>query len=157
METVLELLTAHPFLEGMAADLLAELAPHTRRRSVPAGTELFRENGPAERFWLVREGAVAIEFNVVGRGDIVVERISSGAALGWSWLFPPFRWRFTGIAAEPTIVLEVDATAVRRLCEANNALGYDLTQRFAAVLGDRLSAARARLVDLYAYRSEVTS
>ena len=157
METTFELLAAHPFLTGMTTDLLAELAPCTRRRSLPTGTTIFREGEQADRFWLVREGVIAIEFHVPGRGDIVVESIGGGTALGWSWIQPPHRWRFTAIAAEPTLALELDAVEVRRRCEANPALGHDLTRRFAAVLADRLSAARTRLVDLYAYPHEVTS
>jgi hypothetical protein len=73
--------------------------------------------------------------------------------VGWSWLFAPHQWRFGAVAGDLTAALAFDATAVRALCDADPALGYELTNRFMAVVLDRLHAARVRLMDLYAMPS----
>jgi len=157
MMTTLDLLTTHPFLEGLPAPWLERLSYQAERNVHHAGSRLFREGGPADRFWLIRDGRVALEFNVPGRGDIVIEQLGPGSVLGWSWMFPPHRWHFGAIAAEQTLAIELDGRGVMRLCGDDAALGYELTKRFSAVLIDRLQAARMRLVDLYGYPAQQTS
>ena len=44
----------------------------------------------------------------------------------------------------------IDAQCLRRKCDDNPALGYELMKRFLPILADRLQAARVQLVDLYA-------
>ena len=157
MMTTLDLLTTHPFLEGLPAPWLERLSYQAKRNVHHGGSRLFREGGPADRFWLIRDGRVALEFNVPGRGDIVIEQLGPGSVLGWSWMFPPHRWHFGAIAAEQTLAIELDGRGVMRLCGDDAALGYELTKRFSAVLIDRLQAARMRLVDLYGYPAQQTS
>ena len=149
MITTMDLLSTHPFLEGLPAPWLERLSYQAKRAVHHGGSRLFREGGRADRFWLIRDGRVALEFQVAGRGDIVIEQLGPGSVLGWSWLFPPYRWHFGAVAAEQTLAVELDGSGVRRLCDEDPALGYELTRRFAAVLVDRLQAARMRLVDLY--------
>lgn len=151
MITMQDLLSSHPFLEGLPESWLERLSYQARRSVHHPGSRLFHEGRPAEHFWLIREGRVALDFNVPGRGDVVIEHLGPGAVLGWSWMFPPHRWHFGAVAAEQTLSIEFDAPGVRRLCEDDSALGLELTRRFAAVLVDRLQATRMRLVDLYGY------
>jgi len=92
-----------------------------------------------------------------GRGDVVIEQLGPGTVLGWSWMLPPYRWHFTAIATEQVLAIELDGRGVRRLCDEDPALGYELTRRFAAVLLDRLQAARMRLVELYGYPAQQPS
>ncbi len=149
MITTLDLLTAHPFLEGLPEKWLERLSYQGKRSVHHGGSRLFSEAHPADRFWLIRDGRVSLEFNVPGRGDIVIEELGPGSVLGWSWMFPPYRWHFTAVAAEQVLAVEMDGKGVLRLCDDDPALGYELTRRFAEVLIDRLQASRMRLVDLY--------
>jgi CRP/FNR family transcriptional regulator, cyclic AMP receptor protein len=50
---------------------------------------------------------------------------------------------------EPVRAIVFAAEAVRIMCAADPALGYDLTRRFAAIMLDRLQSTRLRLLDLY--------
>jgi len=151
MITTLDLLAAHPFLADLPEQWLERLSYQGKRSVHHGGSRLFREGNPADRFWLIRDGHVALELNVPGRGDVVIERLGPAAVLGWSWMFAPYRWHFTAVATEQILAIELDGRGVRRLCDDDPALGYELTRRFAAVLIDRLQAARMRLVDLYGY------
>jgi len=69
--------------------------------------------------------------------------------LGWSWLFPPYRWHFGASAVETTLALELDGPGVRSLCEHDPALGYLLVSRFMGLVVERLQATRLRLLDLW--------
>ncbi|MGE7434278.1 cyclic nucleotide-binding domain-containing protein [Kitasatospora sp. NPDC001175] len=124
-----------------------------RDNSFPPGGRLFDEGGQADRFWLIRSGEVALDLYVPGRPPPVVQTVGPGQLLGWSWLFPPYRWHLGAQALGPVDAWEFPADEVRALCTADPALGYQLTLRCAEVIGERLRATRIRLLDLYAPRT----
>lgn len=150
--TTYELLASHPFLAGMEDELVRRLTPWASPATFGAGARLFSEGGKATRFWLIRYGRVALDTHVPGRGEVVVETIGNGSVLGWSWLFPPYRWHLGATAVVPTVTLELDGAGVAGLCEHDPVLGNELYRRFMAVVIDRLQATRLRLLDLYGAR-----
>jgi CRP/FNR family cyclic AMP-dependent transcriptional regulator len=117
---------------------------------VAAGAYLFREGEPAERFFLIRNGTVALEVVTPGRGAVVIETLHPGDVVGWSWLFAPYRWQFDGRAVAPTRTIAFDGLCLRTKCDADHELGYELMRRFAAVAVERLQATRLQLLDVYA-------
>jgi CRP-like cAMP-binding protein len=149
-----EHLAEHPFLAGMPATWLEPLSYQAKRSARHSGVRLFHEGHPADRFWLIDSGQVALDMHLPGRGDVVVETLGPGTVVGWSWLFPPYTWHFGAMAVEETHAIEFDAKGVLRVCERDPALGYDLSRRFMGVLLDRLQATRVRLLDLYGPRQE---
>lgn len=149
MNTTRELIEAHPFLAGLDASARQRLAAVGHRINFLAGAPIFAEGGRADRFWLIQDGHVRLDLHLPGIGEVVIETLASGDVLGWSWLFPPYRWQFGATAVDPTLAVEMDGAAVRRLCEHDPALGYQLMQRFMRVVVHRLQATRFRLLDLY--------
>jgi CRP/FNR family cyclic AMP-dependent transcriptional regulator len=148
MITTLDLLIGHPFLAGMPASWLDKLSYQAKRAVYHPGYRIFHEGRHAGRFWLIRDGSVALDIAVPGRGDVVIETIGPGTVLGWSWLMPPHRWHFGARAVEQTLAIEFNAEGVLRLCEDDPALGFELTRRFMNVLVDRLQHSRDRLLAL---------
>lgn len=147
METAYDLLAAQPFLAGLSEEHLRQLSYVASRAVLPAGSRVFSEGSAADRFWFINRGRVDLDTNVPGRGDVVVETLGPSAVLGWSWLFPPYRWHFGAYAVETTFALSMDAFGVRRLCDADHELGYQLIRRFMQVVVDRLQTTRVRLLD----------
>ncbi|HYN94328.1 MAG TPA: cyclic nucleotide-binding domain-containing protein [Pilimelia sp.] len=145
------LLADHPFLADLPQHWLQRLSVQAHPVVYQGGRRLFSERRPAERFWLLRSGRVALDLHVAGRGYVVIEWLDAGTVLGWSWLFPPFRWQFGAIAAEQTHAIEFSAAGVRRLVAEDAELGRELTTRCMSVVVDRLQASRTRLLDLYEY------
>lgn len=141
-------LAGQPFLAGLSEPGLRALAPLAHPVRYDAGTRLFREDAPADDFWLLRSGRVALDIHLAGRGDVPIETIGAGGVIGWSWLFPPFRWHFGGVALADTDALRFDAAGVRAAIEAD-VLGLDLVLRFMTVVVDRLQHTRLRLLDVY--------
>lgn len=144
-----ELLASHPFLAGLNRRQLERLAPWGHRSLFQTGARVFSEGGRAERFWLIRDGTVTLDTHVPGSGDMVVETLTGGAVLGWSWLYPPYRWHLGATAVAQTLTVEFDGPAVRRICDEDPVLGYELYRRFLPVVAGRLQATRLRLLDLY--------
>lgn len=149
--TPLDVLREHPFLTGLPPECLPRLTGYARPVVWHPGHRVFRAGQPAERFWLLSGGEVALDFPVPGRGDIGIETIGTGGVLGWSWIFPPYRWQFGAVAVRRTTTVEFSAEGVRRLIESDDALGRQLTLRLMAVVVDRLQASRGRLLELYGY------
>ena len=139
-------LAAHPFLHGMSADHLGLLADAVRDVSFPAKYRLFEDGGNATRFWLIQAGHVSLDLHVPGEGPVVIESIGMGELLGWSWLFPPYKWAFGAVSATAVEAFEFDAPTVRELCAAYPELGYEFNQRVTRVLARRLQATRIRLI-----------
>jgi CRP-like cAMP-binding protein len=144
-------LSAHPFLHGMAHDQLGVLAEVASDVTFPAKHRLFEDGGNATRFWLIQSGHVSVDLQVPGEGPVVIETIGMGELLGWSWLFPPFRWAFGAVTATAVEAFEFDAPAVREACVAEPGLGHELSQRVTRVLAKRLQATRIRLISRSGY------
>ncbi|WP_211258852.1 cyclic nucleotide-binding domain-containing protein [Spirillospora albida] len=144
----------HPFFHGVAGSRVARLATAAAVEEIPAGRRIFEEHEVAEYFWLLRSGTVALDMSVPGRGTVIVETLAASSVLGWSWLFPPHRWRFGAVATGPVDALRFDGRLVRTFCAADHDLGYDLAMRFGTLMLDRLAATRIRLLDLYARPGE---
>jgi CRP-like cAMP-binding protein len=149
MRTIEELLADQPFFAGLDQDALALVAGCATNVNIAAGEFLFREGEPAERFFLVRRGRVAVEVHAPAAGTVVIDTADAGDVVGWSWLVPPYRWLFDARAVEPTGALAFDGVCLRGKCAADPRLGYTLMQRVSQVMFQRLTAARVRLLDLY--------
>ncbi|MGO8949692.1 MAG: cyclic nucleotide-binding domain-containing protein [Ktedonobacterales bacterium] len=139
----------HPFLRALDGEYLDLLAAHARVERFAPGTYLLRERHAAQVCYLIEHGRVALEINGAERGQIVVETIEAGECLGWSWLFPPFKWHFSGRAIDTVQAIVLDGVSIRELCESNRSFGYELMKRIAGVVIQRLQAARLGLLDIY--------
>lgn len=141
-------LATQPFLRGLPPHQLECLAETGSDILLPARHRIFEDGGYASRFWLIRAGQVALDLHVPGNGLMVIETRGMGDMLGWSWLFPPYRWALGAVTLGPVEVFEFDGPAVRARLAADPALGYEITHRFLAVAANRLQATRLRLLDL---------
>jgi CRP/FNR family transcriptional regulator, cyclic AMP receptor protein len=139
-----------PVFAGLADTYAAQLAGCARTTGWNDGATLFREGDPADAFYLVRRGRVALELFVPNRGPLTIETIEPGEVVGWSWLFQPYRWHFDGRAVGPVRAIQLDGACLRNKCDADPALGYELMRRFSQVMLERLQATRLRLADVYA-------
>jgi CRP-like cAMP-binding protein len=149
MQTLDELIAETPVFAGLEPAQLELIAGCARNERAGAGTLLVREGEPADRFFLIRHGAVALEVHAPGRTSLVIETLGDGDVIGWSWLFPPYRWQLDGRATEPCALVGFDGACLRGKCEDDHELGYALMTRFAANVVDRLQATRMQLLDVY--------
>jgi CRP/FNR family transcriptional regulator, cyclic AMP receptor protein len=144
-----ELVATHPLLAGLPAPVLADLSGCARNVTFRGGGLVLAEGEPADTFYLLRRGRVAIEVGAPGKGALVVETLGPGASIGWSWLIPPYRWQFDVRALDDVGAIALDAACLRGRAEADPVLGYELLKRVSGVLLQRLQATRVRLLDLY--------
>ncbi len=153
MQTMKDLIAEHPFFRGLDPEHLDVIAGCAQNVRFQAGEFLFREGDEADRFFLIRHGRVALSTYIPERGAITIQTIGAGEVLGWSWLFPPYRWHFDARALEVTRAIAFDGKCLREKCQADPKLGYELMRRFASIMVDRLQATRLQLLDVYGGRS----
>lgn len=149
METLQRILADHPFARGLNdrhLELLLGCASNVR---FEAGQLLFREGEEANQFYLIREGKVAVELFAAERGLINILTLGEGEVLGWSWLVPPYRWRFDAHAIESTRTIALDGRCLREKSECDHDLGYELLKRIAHTMEERLQATRLQLLNVY--------
>jgi CRP/FNR family transcriptional regulator, cyclic AMP receptor protein len=108
---------------------------------------ILREGEPADKFYLIRNGRVAIL--IEHPGPIIIQTIGGGDILGWSWLVPPYSYRFSAKAVENTRAVALDGKCFREKCEKNPDLGYEVLKRLVKVLTGRLEATRLQLLDIH--------
>jgi CRP/FNR family transcriptional regulator, cyclic AMP receptor protein len=149
MRTLDGLLVESPLFTNLDPEQLELIAGCGRNATFEEGERLFREGDAADVFFLVRRGIVALDTYVPNRGALTVDSVGPGEIAGWSWLVPPYHWHFTGRAVEPVGAVQFDGACLRGKCEADPLLGYELLNRFAQVLVERLQATRFQLMDVY--------
>jgi len=152
MRTIEQYLPDHPFFDGLDGPTRALVAGCATNVSLAAGEYLCREGDPADQFFVVRRGRVAIEVHGPAAGTLVIDTADEGDVVGWSWLVPPYRTAFDARAAEATGVGAFDGACLRGKCDEDPRLGYLLMQRVTQVMNGRLVAAQVRLLDLYGAR-----
>ena len=140
---------SHRFFAGLEAELGPLVAGCARNHRFDPGQYLAHEGDPANEFYLIRHGKVALEILPPGQDPIVFATEGEGDIVGTSWLVPPYRWRFDARAVEMTRAIGINATCIRDKCEADPRLGYALMKRIAPILAERLNQTRLQILDVY--------
>ena len=143
------LLTELSFFKDFSPPYRALIAGCGRNVHFDAGQLLTRTGESATQFFAIRHGRVSIEIHSAGRGPLMLQTVEAGEVIGWSWLFPPYRWTFDVRALEELRAISFDGECLRGKCERDPAMGYDFMKRFARVFMERLEATRLQLLDLY--------
>jgi len=149
MKSMAQLLREHPFFDGIDEEHMALIAGCGENRIFNSGDYIARENAPADQFFVIRDGKVAVESYVPNHGALCLQTLDSGDIFGWSWLFPPYLWTFDARALDEVHAIQLDGKCLREKCDQDPALGYALMKRFAHIVTERLRATRVQLMDVY--------
>lgn len=113
------------------------------------GHLIMSEGQPADTLYLVQRGQVSLEVHAPGQGTLVIETVGPGHVVGWSWMFPPYRWSVDARASGEVEAIAVDGPCLRAKVEADPVFGLELARRIGAEMLERLQGTRLRLLDLY--------
>ena len=152
METLERIIAEHPFFAGLESYYTGLLVGCGANVRFHPGTYIFKEGEEANEFYLIRSGRVALEIFAPQHKPVAIETLEEGDILGWSWLLPPYLWKFHAHAIQDTRAIALDGKCLRTKCEQNHDLGYEVLKRFAQIMERRLEATRLQLLDVYAVR-----
>jgi CRP/FNR family cyclic AMP-dependent transcriptional regulator len=140
----------HRLFKDLAPQYLELLTDVAMFKEFAADEIIFREGDPANRFYLILDGEVALESVLRDCAPVVLQTIGRDDVLGWSWLFPPYYWHFDARATVPTKAIFFYGTWLRDSCERDHDFGYEMLKRISAIIIDRLQATRKKLADVEA-------
>lgn len=144
-----EILGNHSFFKDLKEEYLELLAGCCSNKVFEAGELLGHEGEPANHFYLIREGKVAIQMFAPNQGAMTLHTVGHDDVIGWSWLFPPYKWNFDIKALEKTRTIALDAKCLRQKCDDNPDLGYPLMKKFSQIMIQRLKETRIQILDIY--------
>lgn len=140
--TYREVLSKHAFAKNFRGEHLDKLAEGALPFRANPGDFLGQEHDTAQAFYLIQSGHVEIGTNLNERGSVPIQRVGPDEVVGWSWLLPPYRWEFDARAVNSVEGLVFDAGWLRKLCETDHDLGYQLLKQLVVVVSRRLKSLR---------------
>ena len=153
MKELAELIRTHPFVAGLDESVVDLIAGCAKNVVYKPWDYIFREGEDAHSFYLVREGAVALEMYTPGRGAFSFLTVGKGEILGYSSLVKPYRVLYDARVIDTTRLLAFDHHCLLDKCESDHQVGYEILQRIIEPLIERLQAARIQSINLYVNQS----
>ena len=152
MKTLESVLIKHPFFENLDKPYLELVTGCAKNVKFEAGQFICQHDDEANQFYIIRHGKVALEICPPGKAPVTVQTVSEGEILGWAWLVPPYRWPLDAHAIELTRAIALDGQCLRKKCEEDKNLGYELLKRLLPAIGRSMEATRLQLLDIYGAR-----
>jgi CRP-like cAMP-binding protein len=149
IKTINDSLKALKFFNDIEPDMVEYISHCGQNKHFHPGEYIGKEGEPAEHFYIIRSGKVALELHQHAKGTIMLKTLGAGDIMGISWIVPPYRLNFDMRALEETSVIEFDGTCIRGKCDEDPKLGYTLLKKFTEILGERLKNTRLQLLDVY--------
>ena len=100
MKTLSDELLAHPFFADLDPGYLRLISECGQNTVFKPDQLIASEGSDADAFYVLRKGRVAIQVHATPNRTALVQTLNGGDILGWSWLFPPYRWSFEARAVQ---------------------------------------------------------
>jgi CRP-like cAMP-binding protein len=141
-----------PWFQELKPEHVKRLASITEIRNVKAGDVLFREGDTEDYVYVVLDGRIALDLRVPHRGRVRFYTVERWDIFGWSGATPEVRQRTAGASAVmESRVARLNASAMRRMCDDDHDLGYQVMKRLVKVVAGRLLVTRIQLLDMFAH------
>lgn len=137
----------HPFLASMHPEHLKIICECAKPKTFESGDVLFNEGEPADSMFLIQSGRVRLQTRNPRGEEMIVETLADGDVVGWSWLVPPFSWRFCARVIAPTECIVINGAHLLVTAEENPEFGYALMHRVAQLMAHRMEQLRQHLFD----------
>jgi len=126
-----------------------KLAGISRLQEYSKGATVFTEGSDHKDIYVIRSGRAEICMSIPARGCLPVLTLEAGDLVGWSSILKLGEMTATVVAMEDTQMVAIDAADLRELCEQDHDIGYQIMQRIATALSQRLVASRLQVLDMY--------
>ncbi len=149
MKTLSDELLEHPFFESLDPDYVGLIAGCGKNTVFKPDQVIAAAGSDANEFYVIRKGRLAMQVHAAPAGTALLQTLDGGDILGWSWLFPPYRWSVEARALQEVHAIKLDGKCLREKCESDPGMGYELMKRFSRIMSQRLEATQLQLLDLY--------
>jgi CRP-like cAMP-binding protein len=141
-------------LDRLSPAVRARLAPISTPRAVEAGAVVLRDGIDTPFLAALERGRLALRLRVPELGDrLTFMTVEPGELLGWSAVVPPFRATFDAIATEDSMLVTIEAAALRELLARDCEVTAELLPLVLETVSHRLAASSQQLLDLFGVRT----
>lgn len=148
MQKIEEIISDHLFFKDLKKQQIDSLIKCAKFEIFDANKYILNAKEEANQFYLILDGMVNLQLFSHEKGLISFEIIEEGEFVGWSWLFPPYKWRFDVKTIEKTKVISFDTKALLKIFEQDTDLGYKMHRLFSQLIIERLQALRFKFLDV---------
>ena len=147
-----ELLRRFPFFSFMDDKQLKAVAMIAEEISYNNGEDVVANNTPASKLFFLIEGTASYYYIVTSEHDpyykqeYFISDFNPGEIFGISALIEPYVFTATVRAEKPCRLIEIDASALRALCEVDVQLSCGLMRSIAKAAMERLQHTRVQLI-----------
>ena len=99
---------------------------------------LFRENEPAERFYMMVSGNVLLEQRISEKVTACIGSIKPGFSFGWSAMVEDGRYTVDAVCVEPSEIYCFKRDKIQRLIMQDSEMGLRIYQRLLVIIKKRL-------------------
>lgn len=140
-------LFAEGLFKGLAPDETEAFLRRCQEKTYPDGTNLFMEQTEATKLYLILNGGIDLHFEMPQRESTYTKIASRkpGAAVGWSAIVPPYKYRLSGYCKDETTLLEIERGTLHAIFETNYHLAYIFMRNIAVLTGERLYQVQDKL------------
>lgn len=145
-------LFAEGLFKGLAPDEVKAFLRMCQEKTYPDRTSLFKEQGEANKLYLILSGGIDLHFEMPQRenADTTIAALKPGDTVGWSAVVPPHQYALSGYCQGKTVLLEIDRDTLEVLFETNYHLGYIFMRNIAALAGARVAHVQDKLAKVLA-------
>jgi CRP-like cAMP-binding protein len=149
MDNLEATLATQPLLAGLSPHYLQLVAQCAALVNFSANQVIFSAGEAARHFFLVRFGRVAVQIHRPRRGPKTLYTLGAGDILGTFWSDQEPEWFFDAQAMEVTRAIALEFDCLKKHCDQNPDLGYELLRRFVWAQSKMLKHLKLLLVDFY--------
>ncbi|MEW5958682.1 MAG: cyclic nucleotide-binding domain-containing protein [Chloroflexota bacterium] len=124
---------------------LHKLASVAAEKKFKEGEIIYRAGDVGQAIYLIQEGEVAIEMELVDYGPVRLFTVEPGQLFGWSSLFPTRRKQARARVLQPTHVIAIKASRLQDLFRQDHELERAVMDCMTEVVVDRVRGARLEL------------
>lgn len=99
---------------------------------------LFRENEPAERFYMLKSGSILLEQRISDEVTAIIGSIKPGYSFGWSAMIADSLYTSDAVCVEPSEIYSFKQSKIQRLFEQDSEMGFRFFQRLLVIIKKRL-------------------
>lgn len=135
------------FFRDLEKTQLQALLALTQERVFPAGREIISEGEPAETFYILLAGVIALKMNAGEQGELVLGTLrQTGEIFGWSAVVEGGRSTASAESLEESYILVIDRKDLEGLFSRDPELGYRFMKKLAILISRRWESTRALLL-----------
>ena len=141
-------LRRYPLFGALNTEQLKAVSMISNEKEYTKDEVIFGENSSAGKLFVVVEGDLDLFYGGGGDGAIInapVGSIAAGEIFGVSSMLEPYRYMDTAKAAKKTRLIEIEASALRALCEVDHHLAHALLQQILQAALERLKYTQIEL------------